>query len=53
MGEMTEKCEYCSTVPRTLSRIVAMGNVEVAYRAFSSKWPASMQIYWNERKRWH
>ena len=30
-----------------------MGNVEVAYRAFSSTWPASMKIHWNERKRWH
>ena len=30
-----------------------MGNVDVAYRAFSSTWPASMQIYWTEWKRWH
>ena len=30
-----------------------MENVEVAYRAFSPTWPASMQDYWNERKRWH
>ena len=30
-----------------------MGNVEVAFRAFSLTWPASMQIYWNNRKRLH
>ena len=23
------------------------------YRVFSLKWPASMQIYWNKRKRLH
>ena len=27
--------------------------MELFIRAFSLTWPASMQIYWNERKRLH
>ena len=30
-----------------------VGNVQVAYKAFSHTRPASMQIYWNKRKRLH
>ena len=31
----------------------ASGAEKTAYRVFSLTWPASMQIYWNKRKRLH
>ena len=33
--------------------LLAVSKVFRLYRAFSLTWPASMQIYWNKRKRFH
>ena len=43
---------------RRTSRLQGKGSTQLSrepeiYRVFSLTWPASMQIYWNKRKRLH
>ena len=52
------KFEVVIQVNRRTSRLQGKGSTQLSrepeiYRVFSLTWPASMQIYWNKRKRLH